>query len=370
MGKIMCDICGTKYPDTVEQCPICGYSNAAAAKTEVEDVVEEVVREARPKSKGGRFSKSNVSKNAEEKVVQTKEEPVDEFDLDLEDLKAFLGANPVPRVELDEPAPKKDEDEEDDEDEDEVADDDDDEDDDEDDEDEDDDDEDDEEEGGKSGTILNILLGIVIVALLCVSGYIFVKYFLPNMGKPAETVPPTTEAIVETQMPETEAPTVPCSALLLSESAIELNEIGQMYLLNVEVQPMDTTDTLMFMSGDDTIATVNEEGRVTAVGEGETVVTIACGEQRLEIVVTVAIPEPTEPPTEAPTDPTEPPTEPGVQKTVTNAFVNVRSGAGTQYDKVGEYKQGDVVTIYEETIVKGRPWGRTDLGWICTEYVE
>lgn len=61
--------------------------------------------------------------------------------------------------------------------------------------------------------------------------------------------------------------------------------------------------------------------------------------------------------------------EAGVQRTVTNAYVNIRSGAGTSYEKLGQYKKGDVVTIYEETEVDGRPWGRTDDGWICTEYV-
>ena len=31
MNKIICDICGTTYPSSAENCPICGCSNAAAA---------------------------------------------------------------------------------------------------------------------------------------------------------------------------------------------------------------------------------------------------------------------------------------------------------------------------------------------------
>ena len=31
MSKIICDICGTTYPSSAENCPICGCSNEAAA---------------------------------------------------------------------------------------------------------------------------------------------------------------------------------------------------------------------------------------------------------------------------------------------------------------------------------------------------
>ena len=82
-----------------------------------------------------------------------------------------------------------------------------------------------------------------------------------------------------------------------------------MYLLNVAVTPVDTTDTLSFASSDDSVVTVNEEGRLTAVGEGTADVTITCGEQTLLCVVTCQFTEPTDAPaTEEPTQaPTEPP---------------------------------------------------------------
>lgn len=59
-----------------------------------------------------------------------------------------------------------------------------------------------------------------------------------------------------------------------------------------------------------------------------------------------------------------------VSRTVTTDGLNIRAGAGTNYDKVGTYNKGDVVMIYEQTTVKNRPWGRTDKGWICLEYVK
>lgn len=329
MSKIICEICGTKYPDTVEQCPICGYTNGVTAKSEVEeDILEEVVQESRPRTKGGRFSKSNVRKRNQEEI-RYEEEPEEKSDFDEDDDRYKEN-----KYEQDEDGYEDDDDEE--------------------------------EEGGKSGVVLNILLGIVIVALLCVSGFIFVRYFLPDIMASRETIP-NTEPYVESTDIQTEEPTVPCAELVLDQTDVELDDIGQMYLLNVAVQPEDTTDMLVFTSSDENVVTVNEEGRVTAVAEGTAVVTITCGEQKIECTVTVVLPEETEAPTE---EPTEEPAEPGVSKTVTNSFVNIRAGAGTQYEKVGEYKKGDVVVIYEETTVKGRPWGRTDKGWICLDYVE
>ena len=59
-----------------------------------------------------------------------------------------------------------------------------------------------------------------------------------------------------------------------------------------------------------------------------------------------------------------------VLKTVSNSFVNIRSGAGTGYTLVGKYSRGDTVLIYERADVDGTEWGRTDKGWICMDYVK
>ena len=42
MSKIICDICGTTYPDTSECCPICGFSNDSSVELPVSDYSEEV----------------------------------------------------------------------------------------------------------------------------------------------------------------------------------------------------------------------------------------------------------------------------------------------------------------------------------------
>ena len=58
-----------------------------------------------------------------------------------------------------------------------------------------------------------------------------------------------------------------------------------------------------------------------------------------------------------------------VAKTVNTKSLRIRAGAGTHYDCIGGYTEGQQVVITEQVTVKGRLWGRTDRGWICMEYV-
>ena len=54
---------------------------------------------------------------------------------------------------------------------------------------------------------------------------------------------------------------------------------------------------------------------------------------------------------------------------VNTKSLRVRAGAGTNYECIGSYVQGNQVVITEQTTVSGRPWGRTEKGWICLDYV-
>ena len=54
---------------------------------------------------------------------------------------------------------------------------------------------------------------------------------------------------------------------------------------------------------------------------------------------------------------------------VTGSAVNIRAGAGTSYQIVASKSAGDVVTILETATAEGYTWGRTDIGWICMNYV-
>ena len=295
MSKIICDVCGTRYPDTADQCPICGCSHNPAAQTqEAEPVMEEeIVESGRKAERGGHFSKSNVRKrNRNQPIYEEPEVPV---------------ARAAEREEE-----------------------------------EDDSFEEFEDANKKGGIILNVLLVIVILALLAVSSYIFLKFLMPNFMD--KEVVPTEPAIVETMAPTeapteeftedlTEAPTedpdVACEQLSIEVTDITLNEEGAMFLLNVQALPENTTDPIMYISSNEDVATVNEEGRVTAVGEGTVVISIFCGEQQTECNVICNFATETEAPTEEATEaPTEAPAQQlkDVELGVKNADLTFRSG--------------------------------------------
>ena len=37
MSKVICEICGTAYPDTENECPVCGFEKPEAAEFTTED---------------------------------------------------------------------------------------------------------------------------------------------------------------------------------------------------------------------------------------------------------------------------------------------------------------------------------------------
>lgn len=252
MSKVICDICGTVYQDTAEQCPICGCARNEAESLLSEDLLmEETIEE--PKAKSGKFkSRKKEIFDFDEANSVMKDEEVDE--------------DPY---------------EEDDEDEEEY------------------------EDAPRSNPLVVALLTILIVALLAVAGFLFVRYFLPNTSE-EETAPTTTAAVEETTTAATELK-IPCQTLVLtSAAAAELTQEGAYFLINVIAMPEDTTDEIIFTSEDESIATVSADGRITAVSEGETVIYITCGSSQLKCPVVCKFVEETEPPTEA----TEPETEP------------------------------------------------------------
>ena len=250
MSKIICDICGTTYPDTSECCPICGFSNDSSVELPVSDYSEEVSLEEMD------FNTSTAPASARKKEI---------FDFDEVNM-------------------------EDDPDEDYV---------------DQDYDEEEEEDEPRHNTFAVILLTTLIVVLLGVAAFIYLRYFLPNMGKD-ESVP-TTEVIQEMETTaETAEPTVPCQQMgMLSAAIAELNAEGQQFLLHVKAFPENTTDQIIYTSEDESIATVTEDGKITAVSEGETKIIISCGKVVMDCPVIVKYVEETVPPTTEETVPEE-----------------------------------------------------------------
>ena len=232
MSKVICDICGTTYPETSECCPICGCTRDSSSELLGEDLIDEEV-----KAKGGRFT-------ARKKEIFDFDEVNSEEEYDEEE-----------------------------------------------------DDEEEEEEAPRHNTVIVILLTILIAGLLLAAGFIFVRYILPNMGdqEPAQTV--QTEA-VQNAVPETTELSIPCDTLINSSGAVaELNAEGQHFLLHIKAMPENTTDQIIYTSADESIATVTDDGRITAVSEGETKIFISCGKSTLECPVIIKYVEETTPPT-------------------------------------------------------------------------
>ena len=146
MSKIICDVCGTSYPDTADCCPICGCSKDTAGSLLGEDLLEQTAGESTgtqeyPRKRKEIFDYDEVNSEPEEEEVTYAQTEYDEEE------------------------------------------------------------EDDGEEEPRQNTLVVIILTVLIALLLMAAGFIFVRYFLPNMGGedmlPAQTTELTEAASAE-----------------------------------------------------------------------------------------------------------------------------------------------------------------------------
>ena len=72
------------------------------------------------------------------------------------------------------------------------------------------------------------------------------------------------------------APSKPATGITLDKTSLALT-VGDVETLVATVTPADTTDKVTWASGDDSVATVDAVGKVTAVGVGETTITAKAG---------------------------------------------------------------------------------------------
>lgn len=241
MSKVICDVCGTSFPDTVNQCPICGCARADISDPTPQNTTEENSASGTyTYVKGGRFSKANVRKRNLAKQL-----PQDQPQLEVEE----------------EP-----------------------------------------EEKDKSGRALVITAIALLLAIIGVVIYIAVRFLLPGAAPNTDqTNSTTTEASTAVTTESTEL-VIPCTKLELSSGVVEFDKAGAAELLDVRPVPADTTDVILYTSEDETVATVSANGKVTAVGAGQTVIVISCGDAKIECRVVCTME--TEP-TEETTQPTE-----------------------------------------------------------------
>ena len=262
MNEVICEFCGTVYSEFEEKCPVCGASRGLDFEDDPTVQEEEFLRQM-----------EILSQPQEEQIP---DDPVKRnkqiFDFDQyqddeeeeEDYEEQYDDNQDPEDEDYSQYP----------------------------------------EHPRTNMVLVAVLVIIITLLLLAVGFLFFRFFLPNMGSREESLPTLATEPVQTQatVPETTEPSIPCTDLSIPGGEIVLVSQGHNHLLNVRVYPEDTTDALTFTSADESIATVNDDGKITAQGEGETTITISCGKISMRCKVLVDYSLATEP-TEAETLP-------------------------------------------------------------------
>lgn len=300
MSKIICEICGTSYPDTAECCPICGYPRDISGALSADELTMDD-----NSGKGGRYSTKKKKEIFD----------FDEANADAQDLgqEVYTGSEEEDDGSFDQvPRPN---------------------------------------------TFAVIVLTVLIVLLLAGTAFLFFRYLLPNLHPQEQTLPTvTTEQTLPTETTELR---IPCQSLSLPGGAAELTQPGYYFLLNVVVKPENTTDELVFSSGDESVATVSADGRITAVGEGKTVIYITCGDKQLTCPVTCRFEKETEPPTEetaavqAEAETIQETTLPQVELKLDRTDMRLMVGYGTQLQLVdcGELKPEDVEWSVEHSFI-------------------
>lgn len=240
MNKVVCYVCGTSYPENAAQCPICGYAQTADTSASVN-----AAEGGYTYVKGGRFSKANVKKRNQASGKST-QVPVKEKKKSTKTAKS---------------------------------------------------------EKKESNVLSIILIIVLLLAIIAVAGYIALRFILPNdflfegfgdlsiSAEKQETEAPEPELTVEPTQEVTEAVvSFECTAVTLNADLIQLEGADSTYQLMITLTPADTTDAVSCVSSDESIATVTNEGLITAVGDGSAVITVTCGNATAQCTVNCTVP--------------------------------------------------------------------------------
>ena len=289
MSKVICDVCGTTFPETANQCPICGSAKNASAQTAAEGGAQAEAGSTNSYVSGGRFSKSNVRKR--NKTGQ-----------------------PMQRT------AKKDKDS---------------------------------EGSNKGLVIVVIVLLLAIIAVVIyLAVTLFGSDKKPDKGNSKPSVQTTVQSQCKGEdptEPQTEPSGVACTDIILSSTIMEFTDPDRSQLLSVNLTPSNTTDKVTFTSMNPAVATVTEGGLVTPVGIGDTTIIITCGDITKECRVFCNFNTSTEP---DPTTPTEPDVEPTVFEMTMNTNYYTHDGIGDVTLPVGKtWKMYKYMTVEASKVV-------------------
>ena len=234
MNKVICDVCGTAYPETEPRCPICDCVKSDSGQTSAGNAAEDC---GYTYVKGGRFSKSNVRKRLKANQKNPDYTPPSQ-------MPVLMPENKPEDVDSDE--------------QDELP---------------------EDEPQGVSNTGLIIIVVLLLLAIIAVASYLVIEFFGGREEK-KWTQSPTSSTFVQ-------EPDSSCTGLTAPQTPVVLNGVGDRVDLKTVFQkvPADTTDVCFYEVGDSNIASVDDNGIVVAVGSGETTVTVSCGNQQIQIAI-------------------------------------------------------------------------------------
>lgn len=149
--------------------------------------------------------------------------------------------------------------------------------------------------GGKIAALIALIL-----LFLGFTGYILYSFELLPFLKPA-----VEEEVIQN---------IPCTELAVDAAELTLEEAGASVQLQTAVEPANTTDQIIFSVEDSSIASVTQDGTITAKAPGETTVSIMCGKYTAYCTVTCSFeaddPEPEPEPEPEPAPEPDPDAEP------------------------------------------------------------
>ena len=122
-------------------------------------------------------------------------------------------------------------------------------------------------------TIILLLIAIILVSCYICLRFLYGRGAIPALRNPETTAAADTTLPLQTTLP----PTVPCEGLVLEASVLDMEAPGEQKQLAVMAVPENTTDAITFVSADPAVAEVDQSGWITAMGPGQTTVTITCG---------------------------------------------------------------------------------------------
>lgn len=297
MSKIICDVCGTSYPETANQCPICGCIRSGDSVTVSGDTMQPVTKPAAyTPVKGGRFSKANVRKRNSGKPMYN----ADPSAKPVRDAQP-LRPNPAPAAPKNntkntksgghfsngKPAQSK--------------------------------------EIGKK-TEVGMIIAIVILLIAIAAVVIYIACSFLDIGS-SEKSPASQNTTIstnpsgnDTTVPSGSDPTdpsgsnptdpviqqVPCTSITFTPKQHTLNSVGAVIQLQITVEPANCTEQVQIYPDKDGIVNIEQVDAstvvVTALSDGAVEIVAECGSQSDSCRIICDIPgtEPTDPPVDVP----------------------------------------------------------------------